>query len=110
MSERLNIMYWLEIRLEDNHFYEGYEIPFPSEIAYEAAQDWYNSNSKKDVIEYCDAKNVSLTIQDEPNKLIECWPDIAMAVFSWKQEDPRANYAECRMIALLRLLAREIAQ
>ena len=104
------MIYWIEIRLEDNNFYEGYEIPFPSEIAYEAAQDWYNSNSKKDVIEYCDAKNVSLTIQDEPNKLIECWPDIAMAVFSWKQEDPRANYAECRMIALLRLLAREIAQ
>ena len=103
-------MYWLEIRLEDNDLYEGYEIPFPSENAFEAAQDWYNSNSKKDIIEYCEAKNVNLAIYDEPNKLIECWHDIAMAVYAWKQDDPRANYAECRMIALIRLLAREIAQ
>lgn len=62
----------------------GREFTFSSEEAFEAAQDWYNSTSKADILEYCTAHAVDLVEPtDDPyftngQKLVDDWHEVAM--------------------------------
>ena len=81
MMEKL---YWVELE-ESNSL----EIPFASELVFEQSQEWYNSLSKKQVIEYCNKNYVSL--DENVDTLKPFWATLAMAVYAWTTltPDPR---------------------
>ena len=78
-------LYWVELDVS-----EFMEIPFPNELVYEQSQDWYNSTSKKQIIEYCNKQYVSLDT-NVVNTLKGEWATLAMAVYAWAElkPDPR---------------------
>ena len=82
---------------------DGICMPFPSEEAFEAAQDWYNSssNSKKGMVDYCLARGISLDDPLDGTRLLDCWADIAMATYAWHQADPK-------MIPVVHLLSKVV--
>ena len=80
----MNELFWVE--LEESNFLE---IPFSSELIFEQAQEWYNDLSKKQVIEYCTKRHVSL--DHDALTLKPFWATLAMAVYAWSTltPDPR---------------------
>jgi len=95
----MNDLYWVTLDQCD-----GAEIPFPSERAFTAAQDWYNDsqNTKKKMINYCADRRVTLGELSDDFMLVDCWADLAMATFAWQQHDPK-------MIAMIGMQAREVS-
>jgi hypothetical protein len=77
-------LYWVE--LEESNFLE---VPFPDDLVFEQSQEWFNSSSKKQVIEYCNKMYFSLD-HDELT-LKPCWATLAMACHAWATlvPDPR---------------------
>ena len=93
------MLYWIEAESGD-----AVKLPFPSEAAFESAQDWYNhtSNSKKKMIKFCRDRNVVLDDPTGENVLLSGWADIAMATYAWQ------NY-DTDMIKVIAMLAKEVA-
>ena len=90
-------MYWIELDIAD-----GDMVPFPSEEAFDAAQEWYNATTKKKMITYCQHRNVRLDDPTDETALLNCWADLAMATYAWQQVDPK-------MVPVVGLIAREVA-
>ena len=84
MLDQTRKLYWVE--LEESNFLE---IPFPDELVFEQSQEWFNSSSKKQVIEYC--KKMYFSLDHDELTLKPCWATIAMAVYAWSTltPDPR---------------------
>jgi len=84
MKPQMKKLYWVELE-ESNYL----EIPFASEGIFEQSQEWYNSLSKKQLIEYCNKNYVSLG--QDVNTLKPFWATLAMAVHAWTTltPDPR---------------------
>ena len=97
MTERMTAMYWIELDMAD-----GNMVPFPSEDAFDAAQEWYNATTKKKMITYCQHRNVCLDDPNDETALLSCWGTIAMATYAWQQADHK-------MVSVVGLIAREVA-
>lgn len=67
----------------------GRTFTFPSEEAYEAANEWYNGPITKDgIVDFCAKHGVDLTMKtDDPaflggEKLTPDWADVAMELYA----------------------------
>ena len=65
-------------------FQKEIHLPFPSEESYEEALDWYNSQSKKQILNFCEGQDISLDSRKK-DTLIEHWAEVAMSVYAWCQ-------------------------
>jgi len=90
-------MYWVKI-----HQADGDMLPFPSEACFEKAQGWYNTMSKKALINYCRKRNISLDDPCKENCLINGWEDIAMATYAWQEFD-------VLMLPVIGLITKEVS-
>ena len=77
-------MFWINLDGTD-----GATLPLPSEAAFDAAIDWYNSTPKKVQIRYCLERRVDLGDPRNARKLVPYWADMSMAVYAWQQVDSK---------------------
>ena len=84
--------YTLEFNKE-SPFHNEVHLPFPSEESYEKAMDWYNSQSKKQILHFCEGQGISLNSRKK-NTLLEHWTDLAMAVYAWSEHPVTKQFGE----------------
>ena len=70
-----------------------WSLCFPSEESYEKAMDWYNSQSKKQILHFCEGQGISLNSRKK-NTLLEHWTDLAMAVYAWSEYPVTKQFGE----------------
>lgn len=60
-------------------------LVYPSEVARDAAMDWYNSprRSKKEIVAYCAERGFPLSSATK-GQLLADWADVAMMIKAWE--------------------------
>lgn len=76
-------------------------LAYPSEAAFEAAQDWYNQASKKEIIRHCADRGFSLD-SATPGTLLADWAGVAMMVYAWSYQMPPARDMVAGLVAQVR--------
>lgn len=103
-------LYWLTLEFQNKDEMDlsnEWVLCFPTEERYEQAMEWYNSQSKKQKINYCKERSFYL-MSRKKNTLLEHWADLAMAVWAWCQETEKGSYRPTKdafgMLQYIRLL------
>ena len=83
------------------------QLPYPSEESYNSALNWYNNQSKKQILQFCEKQGILLDANEE-NTLVENWAEFAMAAYSWCQHPATTQVIIHQHINLLLALKRLI--